>query len=126
MQIINIKATNMELTDAIRQYTEEKVLSLRKYVKKFEPVKVSIEVADESGRHRQGPHFKCEFTVEVPGNLLRVEEFNEDLYAAVDGAKDDLQRQMRRLKEKKKTKVRKGAGLWKKLMRRKAEPEDEY
>lgn len=49
MQIVNIKSTNMELTEAIRVYVEEKVLSLRKFVKKFEPVKVSIEVVDESG-----------------------------------------------------------------------------
>ena len=49
MQIVNIKSTNMELTEAIRVYAEEKVLSLRKFVKKFEPVKVSIEVVDESG-----------------------------------------------------------------------------
>ena len=107
-------------------YVEEKVLSLRKYVKKFEPVKVAIELADNSGRHKQGPHFKCEFTVEVPGDVLRVETYDEDLYAAIDEAKDDLQRQMRRLKEKKKTRIKKGGSLWKKLMRRKSEPQDEY
>ena len=117
MQIINTKATNMELTDAIRDYAEDKVLSLKKFVHKFEPVKVSIEVADESGRHKQGPHFKCEFTVEVPGDLLRVEEYHEDLYAAVDKAKDELARQMRRLKGKIAAKQRRGEKLWKKVRR---------
>ncbi|MFH1315686.1 MAG: ribosome-associated translation inhibitor RaiA [Candidatus Uhrbacteria bacterium] len=117
MQIVNIKATNMELTDAIRDYAEKKVLSLKKYVKNFEPVKVSIEVADDSGRHKQGPHFKCEFTVEVPGDLLRVEKYHENLYAAIDQAKDELARQMRRLKGKLATKQRRGENLWKRVRR---------
>ena len=117
MQIVNIKATNMELTDAIRDYAEEKVLSLKKYVKKFEPVKVSIEVADDSGRHKQGAFFRCEFTVEVPGDLLRVTQNHEDLYAAIDLAKDELARQMRRLKGKLATKQRRGERLWKRVRR---------
>jgi putative sigma-54 modulation protein len=117
MQITNIKATNMELTDAIRDYTEEKVLSLKKYVKNFEPVKISIEVADDSGRHKQGAHFRCEFTVEVPGDVLRVTQNHEDLYAAVDQAKDELGRQMRRLKGKLVSKQRRGEKLWKRMRR---------
>jgi len=117
MQIVNIKATNMDLTDAIRDYAEGKVLSLKKYVKKFEPVKVSIEVADDSGRHKQGAFFRCEFTVEVPGDLLRVEHSDENLYAAIDKAKDDLARQMRRLKGKLASKQRRGEKLWKRVRR---------
>ena len=115
MQITNIKATNMELTDAIRDYAQDKVLSLKKYVKKFEPVKVSIEVADDSGRHKQGAFFRCEFTVEVPGSVLRVTQNHEDLYAAIDNAKDDLGRQMRRLKGKLVSKQRRGEKLWKRM-----------
>jgi len=115
MQITKIQATNMEMTEAIRSYVEEKVMSLAKLTQNFEPVKCDVEVADESGRHKQGPYFRCEFNCEIPGSMLRAEAVHEDLYAAIDLAKDDLRRQLYRKKEKLGAKQRKGEKMWKKL-----------
>ena len=36
----------------------------------------------------------------VPGKLLRAESVSDDLYKAINEVKDDLQRQIKRYKEK--------------------------
>ncbi len=105
----------MELTEAIRSYVEDKIFSLEKLTQNFEPVKCAVEVADESGRHKQGPYFRCEFNLEIHGDLLRASFKHEDLYAAIDLAKDDLRRQIYRKKEKLGTKQRKGEKMWKRI-----------
>ena len=115
MQITKIQGTNLELTDAIRSYVEEKLNSLSKLTQNFEPAKCDAEVADESGRHNKGPYFRCEFNLEIPGGMLRAEAQDEDLYAAIDAAKDDLRRQVYRKKEKLGAKQRKGERMWKKI-----------
>lgn len=115
MQITKIQGTNMELTEAIRSYVEDKLGSLTKLTQNFEPAKCDVELADESGRHNKGPYFRCEFNLEIPGDMLRAEAKDEDLYAAIDAAKDDLRRQIFRKKEKLGAKQRKGEKMWKKL-----------
>lgn len=91
MQINKIKATNMEMTDAIRAYVEEKFLSLAKFTVNFEPVaSADIEIGKETEHHQKGPHFKCEVNLQIPHDLIRIEVLDEDLYAAIDKAKDLL------------------------------------
>ena len=53
MKIV-IKATNIKLTSALRQYIEEKINSLEKFL---EIVKVWVEVGKETRHHRKGPFF---------------------------------------------------------------------
>ncbi|MEK7105492.1 MAG: ribosome-associated translation inhibitor RaiA [Patescibacteria group bacterium] len=99
MQINKIKATNIELTEAIKAYVEEKFLSLAKLTVNYEPAAtVDIEVGKESEHHQKGPFFKCEATMQIPGDVIRVDVADEDLYAAIDKAKDLLKD---RLAEKK-------------------------
>lgn len=115
MQITKIQGTNMELTDPIRSYVEERLFSLQKLTQNFEPVKIDVELADESGRHKQGNHFRCEFNCEIPGKMLRATYKHEDLYAAIDFARDDLRRQIFRTKGKLGAKQRRGENMWKRI-----------
>lgn len=91
MQINKIKATNIELTMAIKQYVEDKFLALAKLTVNYEPVAtIDIEVGKETEHHNKGNIFKCEATMEIPGDVIRVEVTDEDLYAAIDKCKDRL------------------------------------
>lgn len=100
MRIIEIVATHIELTDAIRLYVEEKLGSLEKFCERYSPCDVAVEVGKTSEHHNKGKIFRAEFTVTIPGTTLRVECVEEDLYAAIDIAKDDLKRQLIAHKEK--------------------------
>ena len=105
MRIISLKATNMDLTDAIRAYVDEKVEHLRKLCGDFDPADdLKVEVGKSTQHHAKGPFYRAEMHLVLPGKELRAEYEGEDLYAAIDNVKDQLRRQItdykNRLKDK--------------------------
>ena len=100
MQINKIKATNIEMTDAIKAYVEEKFLGLAKFTTNYEPAATAdIEIGKTSEHHQKGEIYRCEVTMQIPGDLLRVDVTAEDLYAAIDKAKDLLKEQLAEKKD---------------------------
>ena len=100
MRITEIKGTNMELTEAIKMYVEEKVMSLEKMCERYSPCDVAVEVGKTSNHHQKGEIFRAEFNMTIPGASLRAETVKDDLYAAIDVSKDDLKRQLVDRKER--------------------------
>jgi len=99
MRITNIHATNTELTDAIRDYVTEKVGGLERFTKRFDPCDASIEIGKVSEHHNKGDIYFAEITVSIPGDTIRTRVEKDDLYAAIDEAKDDVKRQCVEKKE---------------------------
>lgn len=95
---INIRAVGMELTPAIRQYTEEKFESLEKFAHQMN--QVDIVVGMETHHHQQGDVFLCSANIQIPGDVVKVERTAEDLYKAIDKVKDHLRETLSQLKEK--------------------------
>lgn len=101
MRITSVRTTNMELTEAIKAYVEEKLLSLDKLMIDFQPEpEADVEVGKTTEHHSNGPFFFAEVNLTVPGNLLRARIEAEDLYEAIDLMKDDLRRQVVDFKDK--------------------------
>lgn len=105
---INIKSKNLELTPAIKSYAQEKMDMLEKYLGSIQVVNCDFEVEKTTNHHQKGNIFRAEANLEVPGELLRVEKEEEDLYKAIDKVKDHLMRSIRRYKQKKEDKRRQG------------------
>jgi len=95
---INIKASGMELTDAIKQYAEDKANTLTKYFNNI--MQIDIDLGLKSHHHLKGKIFYCEFNVHVPSKLVRVSKNAEDLYKAIDKVRDHLKVELDKLKEK--------------------------
>jgi putative sigma-54 modulation protein len=109
MMKINIKATNIDLTEAIRLYVEKK---LRKVEKKLiDPNDTSalcdVEVGMTTRHHQSGDIFRAEYNLSIAGDFVRVEAEKTDLYAAIDKAQNELYRALRSRKNKKRVKERK-------------------
>jgi putative sigma-54 modulation protein len=101
MRLISLKSTNMDLTDAIRAYVEEKVETLRKLCEEFHPADdLQVEVGKSSRHHAKGPFYHAEMMLRVPGKEFRAESEAEDLYAAVDDVKDQMRRQLADYKDR--------------------------
>ncbi len=91
----------MDLTDAIKSYVEEKLESIEKLCVDFgEAVEIRIEVGKSTRAHAKGPYYRAEFQLSLPGEVLRAEEEQENLYAAIDEVKDQLRRQVKNYKDK--------------------------
>ena len=100
MRIINIQATNTELTEALRNYVTEKIEGLARFTKRFDPCDAAIEIGKTSEHHKKGDIYFAEVTVAIPGDTVRAHVEKDDLYAAIDEAKDDVKRQFIEKKEK--------------------------
>jgi ribosomal subunit interface protein len=94
MRITNTLTKNMEMTEAILAYVEEKLMSLEKLCEKYSPCDIAVEVGKTSEHHQKGNIFRAEFNMTIPGAVLRAESTKDDLYAAIDDAKDQLKRQL--------------------------------
>ena len=98
---VDIKAKNIELTDAIRSAVMTKMKSLEKKVAGFgESVTAEVEVGKTTHHHHKGEVFRAEVHVRLPGKLVYAEKTHEDLYAAVNEAKREAERQIIDYKEK--------------------------
>lgn len=114
---INIKATNMELTTAISDYVNKKIESINKYVSNNSEMIIYVEVGKTTMHHKQGEYFKAEFGVTINGEKFFINSEKDDLYKAIDEAKDELVRKIKNSKNKKTTLFRRGAMSVKKMMK---------
>lgn len=95
---ITIQGTGMELTEAIKQYAEEKAQSLEKYFDNIQ--QADIDVGMNSHHHNNGKIYYAEINLSVPGKLIRVVKESEDLYKAIDKVKDHLKVELEKMKGK--------------------------
>ena len=108
----------MELTDAIRAYVEEKINHLDKFLDPTdESIEAQVEVGKTTEHHQKGQVFRAEINLHLRGKYLRVEQAAEDLYAAIDLARDEMAREIKGAKEKNETLFRRGARKIKNLLR---------
>lgn len=113
---INIKATNMELTEAINEYVNKRLESVKKFSKDDE-FGIYVEVGRTTNHHKQGEFFKAEFDVNINGNKFYTLSEKEDLYEAVDDARDDIVRQITNKKDREQTLFKRGAKSVKKMLK---------
>lgn len=100
---INIKATNLDLTPAIREYIETKIGSIERVLKSFESKteeEIFIEIARTTKHHKSGNVFYAEATMALGKKVLRAEREDGDIRAAIDKIKDKLKQEIGRYKEK--------------------------
>ena len=90
----NIRGDKLLVTDAIRDYTEEKLGRLNKYFNDSDIVTANV-VFKVLGREQI-----VEVTVPTKSFILRGEEGLSDLYASIDKVTDKLERQIRKNKTK--------------------------
>ena len=104
---IKIKATKLDLTEEIKDYVQEKMDMLERYLGNITPTNCDVEVAVAVGDQNKGKIYRCEVNLFVPGELLRVEKTEKELFKAIDKVKDHMQRSIKRYKEKRIDKKRK-------------------
>jgi putative sigma-54 modulation protein len=106
MQFV-IKGKNLQLTDALKDYAEKKLLSIKKYFDHIIEVDVTLSVKDSKDLSRSKV---CEVTVWANGSIIRGKKASEDLYASIDMVTDKIERQVKKYKEKLTNRRRKNKG----------------
>lgn len=89
--LVTVTGKNVEVTDALREYSEKKVAKIGKFFEKS-PVGAQVTFSTERGKHI------VDITIQVNGLLLRGEEKTTDMYTSIDGAVDKIERQVHKFK----------------------------
>lgn len=94
----NIRGSKIEVTDSIKNYIESRLGKIEKYFNDSSDIDVHVLIKI------QGIYQKVEVTIPLKKVILRSEEENKDLYAAIDLVADKLERQIRKNKTRLKSK----------------------
>ena len=89
---IDVTGHHVELTDPLRNYVSEKFERLERHFDHVTDVHVILSV--EKLRH------KAEATMHISGGKLFADSTEADMYAAIHGLTDKLDRQIKKHKEK--------------------------
>jgi putative sigma-54 modulation protein len=101
---LSIHGHNLEVTTRLKNYVEKKVGRLDRYMPNLSSVRVDLTSENtRSAVERQ----VAQITIrDDRGTILRAEERNSDIFAAVDAVVDKLYRQIDRYRGKRKNKYR--------------------
>ncbi len=92
-----IHGRNLEVTPAIRDYTEDK---LKRAISHFDGMVKEADVHLSVARNPRVPQQTAEVTVFANGTVIRAQERSENLYASIDLVAGKLARQLRRYKDR--------------------------
>ncbi len=93
-----IKGRHMAVTDAIRDYAEEKIGRTAKIID-GDHMRAEVELHVEKNPSIENNHI-AEVTVWTKGPVIRAKEVSTDMYAAIDLVSEKLERQFRKYKGK--------------------------
>lgn len=119
---LNIKATNIKLDNLIRDYINDKIGNLDKFIEGIDSsAQAFIEVGIPSKHHKKGSEeFYAEINIELYGKgrtVIRAESRKWDLKFAIDDARDKLQIELNKFKGKQEVRFKRKARIAKNLMR---------
>ena len=97
--VFNIRGNKIEVTEAIKAYIEKRIGRLDKYFENPSEMKANVLV------HPSGVSQVVEVTIPAPKVILRAEDRHKDLFTAIDGVVEKLERQIRKNKTKMKHKI---------------------
>ena len=97
---INIRGDKLEVTKAINDYIDEKINHLNKYFNDPDNIEAKVIIRSKNNLDY------IEVTIPVNKLIIRAEESHKDLYAATDLALDKLESQIRKNKNKIKSKYK--------------------
>jgi len=94
---LSIVAKQLELTDPIKEYIQEKVSSFEKFHLDVIAVKAIVSSADKNGKKG----FSIEFIIQLAGkDTVVIKQIDKDLYAAIDLAEERAKKVLRRHHDK--------------------------
>jgi putative sigma-54 modulation protein len=89
---INLTGHHVDITDALRDYVQDKFERLERHFDQVIDIHVVLTVEKN--------HNKAEANLQVSGSQIHADATHEDMYAAIDGLIDKTDRQLIKHKEK--------------------------
>jgi putative sigma-54 modulation protein len=94
---LQVKGKNLDVSDSIRSYAEEKLRKLDRQL--ADPTQIELELSVERNPSISANHI-AEATIWTKGPTLRAREASADMRASIDQLVDKLERQVTRYRQK--------------------------
>ncbi len=99
---------NLELTPSIEVFVERKMATLAKLFKLDDQLpEARVEIGRPSAHHQKGLVYYAEINLKIGSRLLRATVKHTDLRTAIDFARDEIERQVKKFKSKRRDTSRK-------------------
>ena len=93
----HVTGRNVEITDAIKAYVKEKIGKVAGHYDQIQSIETLLSVIKNPSVEEA---HVAEVSCQIAGDVIRVEERAESMYASIDLVADKLERQVRKYKEK--------------------------
>jgi len=116
---IRIKSTDYEMTPETSQYLDDKIAAIEKMMGDDAAVtRCEVEIGRDAGRPRHGANiYFAEFTIFYPGGSVRSTNRSESVNGAIDDAREEVVRQLRRERKLHVRMWRRSGAIAKRLLR---------
>ena len=114
---INFKYNNHEEAQALTAVTEQKLQTLSKFIADDQPVVCDAEF-DKVAANNKGDVFRVAVNMQVDGKLYRADAVDDSFEKAVDEVRAELDKEMRRAKNKKDSLAKKAGRSIKNMLSR--------
>jgi ribosomal subunit interface protein len=116
---IRVKATNYEMTEETSRYLDSRLDALQRLLGSDESQsRCEVELGIDAGGQRHGANmYFAEFHIIYPGGSVRATNRSESINGAIDDAKEETARQLRRERKLHIRMWRKSGAAWKRLLR---------
>jgi putative sigma-54 modulation protein len=96
MEIV-VRGRNVSVTERVEEYVEKRIGKLERYLPIIDEARMELSQEEtRSAQHRM----TAQLTVRSRGKILRAEERDQDLFAAIDLVAEKMQRQITRFKDR--------------------------
>jgi putative sigma-54 modulation protein len=121
---ITIKSKNLEVTDSLKKYAEEKIGGLKRFVEILnkdveigkDVAEFFVEIEKETMHHRKGEIFLANGKLILPGKIIVVSARRDDILSAIVAMIDAFQVEIKQYKLKNKDSVRRKQRIAKKIL----------
>lgn len=102
---VSLKGANIKLLESTREYVDKKIVRMAEklLVRDGEAISLEIEVGKTTRHHKTGPYFRAEANLAIGKTMLRAEALGETLNEAIDLVEEELGREIKKFKEKKRS-----------------------
>lgn len=114
---VNFKTKNIEVTEDIKQYTAKRISKLEQFVDDDDTSAIADVELEKETDQRSGEIYRAEINLKIAGEFLRAEAQTADLREAIDVAQEEMIREVKKAKGKRRTLLRNGARKMKKMIR---------
>jgi ribosomal subunit interface protein len=108
---ISISTKGVIVTARQKSYIEKRISKFNKYLKHLNPVKVAVQLIDDSGPNKSGVTQTVKIDLDAPGYELHIEEKKNNLMKAFANVVKAAERKIRDQHKQKIEKRRRGVGF---------------